>query len=115
MLSQLIYHITQKQAWLDARKQGFYQAPSLVTEGFIHCSQEDQVAGVLKRYFPDKTSLLKLVIDPTRVTSKLIFETPRSGNGEFPHIYGPLNLDAVVSVVVVPETESTDSQSIQQL
>ncbi len=86
-----------------------------MTEGFIHCSKEDQVAGVLKRYFPDSTSLLKLVIDPSKVSSKLIFERPKTGNEEFPHIYGPLNLDAVLSVVAIPENESADSQPVQDV
>ena len=47
----------------SAQEKGFYEAASLKTEGFIHCSEEHQVAGVLERYFENKTGLVKLVID----------------------------------------------------
>ena len=92
-----IYHITTKQDWNDAKENGFYTAPSLKTEGFIHCSEEQQVKGVLERYYKGKTDLLKLVIDPQKLKSELRYELAPSINENFPHIYGPVNLDAVVS------------------
>jgi uncharacterized protein (DUF952 family) len=93
-----IYHITTKQDWKAAEEKGFYVAPSLETEGFIHCSEEHQVKGVLERYYKGKTDLLKLVIDPGKVRSELKHELAPSINENFPHIYGPINLDSVASV-----------------
>jgi uncharacterized protein (DUF952 family) len=66
-----IYHVTTIQEWNAANQKGFYTAPSLDTEGFIHCSQEEQVNGVLQRYFLGKKELLKLVIDPQKLSMPL--------------------------------------------
>lgn len=94
----IIYHITTKQEWSAAKEKGFYVAPSLSTEGFIHCSEEQQVKGVLERYFSGKKDLLKLVIDPQKLQSQLKYELAPSINESFPHVYGPINLDAVIEV-----------------
>jgi uncharacterized protein (DUF952 family) len=95
----IIYHVTPKADWNKAQQQGFYEAASLNAEGFIHCSQEHQVAGVLERYFEGQTSLVKLVIDSDKLTSKLVFDWSPSMADTFPHIYGPINLDSVTEVV----------------
>jgi uncharacterized protein (DUF952 family) len=94
----LIYHVTTDEEWTEAKQRGYYVAPSLESEGFIHCSQEHQVNGVLERYYTGKTNLLKLVIDTERLTSELRYELAPSVKENFPHIYGHINLDAVVEV-----------------
>ncbi len=95
----VIYHITTAGDWEAARQKGFYEHPSLTAEGFIHCSQENQVAGVLERYFEGQTNLIKLVIDTDRLTSHFVFDWSPSTQDTFPHIYGPINLDAVTETV----------------
>ena len=99
-----IYHVTTHEAWKQAQQQGFYTAPSLETEGFIHNSEAHQVAGVLERYYKGQTDLLKLVIDTNKLTSRLQYDLASSINENFPHIYGPINLDAVVDVVDIKNT-----------
>lgn len=99
----IIYHVTTKQEWNDAKGKGFYTAPSLKTEGFIHTSEAHQVKGVLQRYYQGKKDLLKLVIDTEKLTSKLKYELAPSVNENFPHIYGPINLVAVIDVVEISE------------
>lgn len=94
----LIYHVTIKEEWHAAKKKGFYVAPSLEIEGFIHCSEEHQVDGVLKRYYQGRKDLLKLIINTQKLTSELKYELAPSVNENFPHIYGPINLDAVIEV-----------------
>ncbi|MER3464747.1 MAG: DUF952 domain-containing protein [Chitinophagaceae bacterium] len=94
----VIYHITTKKEWARAKEQGFYTVPSLETEGFIHNSEAHQVQGVLERYYKGKTDLLKLVIDTEKLTSRLQYDLAPSINEAFPHIYGPINLDAVIKV-----------------
>lgn len=96
-----IYHVTTAQEWQEAQRKGYYEAPSLATEGFIHCSEERQVAGVLQRYFAGKHNLLKLVIDTARLQHRLQYDLSPSVNETFPHVYGPINLDAVVAVVAL--------------
>ncbi len=95
----VIYHVTTKAEWTKAIEQGYYVASSLAHEGFIHCSQEHQVAGVLERYFSGQKDLVKLVIDPDRLSSQLVFEWSPSSQDTFPHIYGTINIDAVMDVV----------------
>ncbi len=95
----VIYHVTTAADWQEAQQKGFYDHPSLKDEGFIHCSQEHQVAGVLERYFAGKTDLVKLVIDTDKLTSKYIFDWSPSTHDTFPHVYGKINLDAVIEVL----------------
>jgi uncharacterized protein (DUF952 family) len=90
-----IYHITTAIAWQEALQQESYVHPSLATEGFIHCSYWEQVDETLKLHFKGQTDLVLLEIDPTQLTAELKVEPSR--NGElFPHLYGPLNLNAAI-------------------
>jgi uncharacterized protein (DUF952 family) len=97
----IIYHVTTAGNWEDAKQKGFYEHPSLGAEGFIHCSQDHQVAGVLERYFTGQTELVKLVIDTDKLTSKFVFDWSPSTQDTFPHVYGTINADAVVDVIAL--------------
>jgi len=103
----MIYHITSRTEWGEARQRGEYRAPSLETEGFIHCSTSAQVMPVAEKFYLGQSGLLLLVIDEERLSSDLKWEPP-SGDAPppgvpkgdaFPHIYGPINLDAVIRAV----------------
>jgi uncharacterized protein (DUF952 family) len=102
----MIYHITSRAAWSEARERGEYRAESLETEGFIHCSTETQVVPVAEKYYKGQSGLFLLVIEPALLSSDLKWEPPSGGapppgvaEGElFPHVYGPINLEAVVQV-----------------
>ena len=96
-----IYHITTKEAWKEAIEKGSYDSPSLTEEGFIHCSQETQIESVLQRYFTGKHDLVKLVINTDKLNVRFVFEWSQSTADTFPHVYGPINLDAVVEVVEI--------------
>lgn len=98
----MIYHVTTKAAWEQALQNGFYETASLQTEGFIHNSTQQQVSGVLDRYYKNVTDLLLLHIDESKLTSPLKYELAPSVNEEFPHIFGPINLDAVVETEGLP-------------
>lgn len=95
---EYIYHITRKADWLKGLAAGIYQVDSLETEGFIHCSRENQVAGSANRYFSGATGLVVLKIRTNRLASRLVYEASTPGD-YFPHIYGPLNTDAVADVI----------------
>jgi uncharacterized protein (DUF952 family) len=92
----MIYHITTKENWDKALVAGFYEAPSLHTEGFIHNSTAAQVQGVLDRYYAGQTNLVLLHIEETKLTVELKYELAPSVNEEFPHIFGVINVDAIV-------------------
>ena len=91
-----IYHVTTLFAWEKAQDLGYYESDSLQKEGFIHCSTTHQVQGVLERYFSGQQDLIKLTIDPQKLSSKLVFELSPSINQEFPHVFGVINLEAVI-------------------
>lgn len=97
----IIYHIALKEDWNKAQQTGFYEHPSLKEEGFIHCSEERQVPGVLERFFKGKTDLLKLVIDTDKLTSQYVQEWSPSILDTFPHIYGPINTSAVLKTEAI--------------
>lgn len=93
-----ITHITSRTEWQTAQAQGYYEAPSLHSEGFIHCSTLDQVAATANRYYRGQHDLVLLYIDPTLLEPEMIYEEAPSVGEWFPHLYGRLNLDAVISV-----------------
>ena len=92
----MIYHVCRKAEWEQALQKGFYDTGSLATEGFIHNSTLQQVAGVLQRYYKNETGLVLLHIDETLLTSSIRYELAPSVNELFPHIFGPINLEAVI-------------------
>lgn len=94
----MIYHVTNKADWQQALAAGAYTHPSLAAEGFIHSSRKEQVAGVLDRYYSGAKDLLLLHIDESKLTSELKYELAASVNQLFPHVFGPINIDAVVNV-----------------
>ncbi|MFT3702504.1 MAG: DUF952 domain-containing protein [Agriterribacter sp.] len=93
-----IYHLTTSSEWEDAKQKGFYESDALKEEGFIHCSEERQLNGVLHRYFSGKSDLVKLRIDTNRLTSQLIYDWSNAIEDTFPHVYGNINLDAITGV-----------------
>ena len=97
----IIFHVTTGKDWKAALEKGYYEHLSLKDEGLIHCSQEHQVAAVLERYFAGKTDLVKLVIDTDKLTSKYVFDWSPSTQDTFPHVYGPINTDAVIETVAL--------------
>jgi uncharacterized protein (DUF952 family) len=98
-----IYHITSQASWSAAQSSGAYTADSLVKEGFIHCSKANQVLRVANSYYLGQPGLVILMIDPARLKPPLRWEPGSDKVDElFPHIYGPLNLDAVLRVFDFP-------------
>jgi uncharacterized protein (DUF952 family) len=91
-----IYHLVSPSIW-NAVGAGPYRAASLETEGFIHCSNEDQVARAANRFYADNAELLVLCIDTERLAHPVRDEEAATGE-RFPHIYGPIHREAVVSV-----------------
>ena len=112
----MIFHITPRTAWDDAQHQGNYRAESLATEGFIHCSTISQVLPVAENFYKSQSQLVLLVIEPTLLSSPLKWEAPSGGSpppgvpkgDPFPHIYDPINLDAVIKVVDLEKNEDDE-------
>jgi uncharacterized protein (DUF952 family) len=94
-----IYHIAYRKDWNGALVDGVYRADSLESQGFIHMSEEDQVNKVATSIFKDEKDLLLLYIDYEKVKDRVRWEGKQDYGEGFPHLYGPLPLDAVVKVV----------------
>jgi uncharacterized protein (DUF952 family) len=97
-----ILHITPRSQWESAKaialsSSGVYRADSLDTEGFIHCSRLDQVVAVANRFYAGQKDLVLLVIQSDRLQAPLRYEA--ADGDEFPHLYGALNLEAVVAAI----------------
>ena len=90
----MIVHISTRDVWESAQDSGDYRTDSLVNEGFIHCSRPEQVLKVANTYYPRVDGLVLLWIDPQKLEAELRWED--SDGDVFPHLYGRLNLDAVV-------------------
>ncbi len=106
----MIFHITFKSVWKRAQRAGVYWYGSLEDDGFIHCANGDQVIDVANKLYRGQTDLALLCIDETLVPHPIKYEDLYQSQQSYPHIYGPLNLDAITSVVALtPEADGTFS------
>lgn len=99
-----IFHLALPADWAAAQADGAYttstRGATLSEEGFIHCSSAEQVETVRGAFYADVDSLLLLTIDTDLLTSPLRYDEVAPGE-VFPHVYGPLNLDAVVDATLM--------------
>ena len=93
----IIYHIVLPEVWEKFKDEKFYEAESLQTEGFIHCSFAEQIEAVLNRYYKDTERVLLLEIETEKLTSELINE-PSAGGEIYPHVYGKINKEAIAKM-----------------
>jgi uncharacterized protein (DUF952 family) len=101
MESEFIYHVTTAKEWEAAQEKMHYLPKEFEKDGFIHCSIERQIEGVLERFYQGQSGLVKLKIEKAKIQRPVLFELAEDLNELFPHIYGPLNLDSVVSVIPI--------------
>jgi uncharacterized protein (DUF952 family) len=94
-MDEIIYHITEKAYFESQIESGEYFSPTFDTENFIHLSTKNQVSATLERYYSGKKGLVLLQIKVANLKKKLKYEL--ASNGEFfPHLYGPINKDAIL-------------------
>lgn len=113
----LVFHVCSRKAAQQAKLDGQLVPASIAAEGFVHLSQRHQIAAVLAAFYADVPDTVILELDPARLTAPLRYEAPSamagsygSGSGSsgatpapaaglFPHLYGPINADAIVRVI----------------
>jgi uncharacterized protein (DUF952 family) len=96
----MIVHICETRAWEEAQQRGEYRPASLESEGFIHASRPEQALQVANRFYTGQSDLLVLWVDPQRLRASIRYEP---ADGElYPHIYGVVNLEAVLRVLAFP-------------
>jgi uncharacterized protein (DUF952 family) len=97
-LVRLIYKICPASAWREAERQGVYRGSADdIRDGFIHFSTASQVDETVRKYFFGQTGLFLVAVDADALGDALRWEPSR--NAElFPHLYGDLDLGAVVGI-----------------
>lgn len=93
----MLYHLISAEDWSRVNDSS-YAPKSLESEGFIHLSTQDQYQQTYQRYYQGQ-EMLVLEIDEDKLSHEVKYET--NPHGKFPHLYGPLNLDAVISVTKI--------------
>ena len=103
----MIFHVTDAATWATSQQRGEHTGSTrgvdLADEGYIHCSIASQWRGVVERYSAGAIDVIVLHIDEHRLTSPLVYEQLPGVPEPFPHVYGPINLDAVTSAVRLDE------------
>ncbi|MEE8601167.1 DUF952 domain-containing protein [Euzebya tangerina] len=95
----LLFHVVVEAEWARATDQ--YTPESLATEGFIHFSTRRQIAATLNRFYAGRAGLTLLAVPSSAVEEFLRWERAVDVDDVFPHVYGPLRKDVVVTVVPV--------------
>lgn len=100
----LIAHITTHADWQDTRQAGQYTHPSLMTDGYIHCSlpSEEQLIAVADAHFAGQPDLVVLPIDRQHLSAPVQDEEFEDSGRFYPHVYGPIHASAVVQVLDFP-------------
>lgn len=108
MREDFIFHLVPEREWKASKKNSRYEPQSVEKEGFIHCSTGEQIQDTANRLFKGKRRVLLLVINATLVEPEIKYEKDEATGELFPHIYGPLNPDAVVDRIrLVPEKDGS--------
>lgn len=102
-MQETLFHIVGDADWALAQKAGTYTPSGFAAEGFVHLSQKHQILRPANLLYEGRKDLVLLVIEPTLLAADVVFEPGSHGEAElFPHLYGPLNVDAVTDVVAFP-------------
>jgi uncharacterized protein (DUF952 family) len=100
----MLFHIATQHDWDTHATNDVYIPQGFASEGFIHLSTEQQVPGVLQRYYQGRTDLLLLTIDETKIKGLLKYE-PSTGGELYPHLYGALNKSAIVKIETIEKVK----------
>ena len=84
-------------AWEQQKMKDNITAPSLQTEGFIHCCYENQIQGVLDRYHAGVKEIVQLTIDESKIDVPVREEASKTGE-KFPHVFGFIPSKAITEI-----------------
>ncbi|MEM9940582.1 MAG: DUF952 domain-containing protein [Planctomycetota bacterium] len=104
----LIFKVVNKKEWMVAENRGQFQGSEVdLRDGYIHFSTLQQLRETVDRHFHQVQDLLLVAVDPNHL-SDLRWEPSRGGQ-LFPHLYGVLDVNAVLRVDDLP----LDPKSLQ--
>ena len=102
----ILFHFASRRDWADAQASEEYRAPSLASEGFIHCATRAQIPGVIQRHLRGRSDLVRLTLDATRLEPWLRYEWSEASRDEYPHVHGPIPMAAVIAVELFDPTDA---------
>ncbi len=94
----------QGQGQGQEQGQGYYLPLPYAVDGFVHCSFARQVAPVANRFYRESDDLIVLMIEPQKLSARVVCENLEGGQELFPHVYGPIPLESVVMVLALHRT-----------
>ncbi|MFT5758771.1 MAG: hypothetical protein ACI9LM_003519 [Alteromonadaceae bacterium] len=94
-----IYLLSSYVEYQQAKSTGFLVRDSLQSEGFIHAAPQSQLNRLANKYHKNTVQPLILILDKKRIKAEVKWE-PATG-GLYPHIYGALNMDAIIDVEAI--------------
>jgi uncharacterized protein (DUF952 family) len=100
--SQLLVHLAERGEWARALEMGEYRPASLEDVGFVHASTAYSLLLPANLFYRGRDDLVVLAVDQSRLVAEVRWEEPQPTVEAFPHLYGPLNLEAVVAVCDFP-------------
>ena len=104
MPERIAYKVMSATEWQQMQHDGiFHGSPADIADGYIHLSRSSQLAATLDRHFRGAEGLMLVAVDLSRLGDTVRWEPARGGE-LFPHIYGRLPMEAVISVAVVERT-----------
>lgn len=89
----------KKSLWDKRKDLGSFGKEELLKEGFIHASNIDQFSKVSKKFKDEVEDIVILVLDESKLTSKVVFEDLKNKGEKYPHIYGEINKEAIIEVL----------------
>ncbi|MEG7967223.1 DUF952 domain-containing protein [Bacillus cereus group sp. Sample30] len=98
----MITKVITKRNWEIAKIAGEINEKSLIEERFIHCSFLEQALNVAQKHFVHEEDVLLLTINPAVVKAEIKYELASNGQ-KYPHVYGAINIDAIIDVVPFPK------------
>jgi len=107
-----IYHITPMVEWNKAKEVGYYTHSSIEKEGFIHLSEIHQVHRVANYWYKDTIDPIVLEVDPSKLNVPLKYESG-GGEEEFPHIYGVIQLDAIIKIIELTKNDEGSFEALK--
>ena len=94
----MIYHLLLAREWESRKQSATVAIPG--QDEFLHCCDERQLAPVREAYFPSRSKVVALGVDPTLLSSETRYEPGNGGEVErFPHVYGPIRASDVISIL----------------
>jgi uncharacterized protein (DUF952 family) len=110
MVFVIIVHCLKETEWKKALQKRFYGEKYLNSCGFIHCSPVELMVDVANYNFKHETGLVLLCIDTEKVRPEIVWEDLEDSGNEYPHIYGLLNIDAVIEILAFPPCDDGNFQ-----